>query len=140
MNSITYGSVLTTEEYCELRTSAGWKIPSSRQIEISRSNNVFAVAARCGGKYIGMTRLVSDGAYFYLLVDVIVHPEYQGKGIGKTMVSMALDYIRSNLREGEIANVNMMAAKRKEPFYRKLGFIERPNEEFGAGMMMYLSV
>lgn len=34
--------------------------------------------------------------------------------------------------------VNLMAAKGKEPFYKKFGFIERPNDKHGAGMIQYL--
>ena len=30
------------------------------------------------------------------------------------------------------------ARKGKEPFYAKLGFVERPNEEAGAGMNQWL--
>jgi hypothetical protein len=31
-----------------------------------------------------------------------------------------------------------MAAKGKENFYKKLNFIERPNEHYGAGMIQFI--
>lgn len=139
MDAIQYGNIISPEEYLELKKAVKWKLPSLRQIEAGLSNNVFVVVARSSGKCVGMTRLVGDGGYFYLFVDVIVHPEFQGRQIGKTMVSMALDFIKSQLREGETASVNLMAAKEKESFYKKFGFEERPHATQGAGMTMHLS-
>ena len=37
-----------------------------------------------------------------------------------------------------IVNLNLNSAKGKEPFYAKLGFVERPNEDAGAGMNQWL--
>jgi hypothetical protein len=31
-----------------------------------------------------------------------------------------------------------MATKGREAFYKKFGFIERPNEQFGAGMIQFI--
>jgi hypothetical protein len=33
--------------------------------------------------------------------------------------------------------INLMAARGKEGFYKKFGFIERPNDEKGAGMSQW---
>jgi ribosomal protein S18 acetylase RimI-like enzyme len=85
-----------------------------------------------------MTRVVSDGGYIAYIADVIVLPEYRRMGIGKTMIGMAMQYIRDSMCEGETVFVNLMAAKEKEPFYRQFGFEERPNEKHGSGMTQYL--
>jgi len=34
--------------------------------------------------------------------------------------------------------INLMAAKGRESFYKQFGFVERPNEEFGAGMTQWI--
>ncbi len=81
-----------------------------------------------------MTRVVGDGGYIAYIADVIVLPEYQGLGIGKNMVGMAMQFINNGISEGETVFVNLMAAKGKEHFYRKFGFSERPDETHGAGM------
>jgi len=42
------------------------------------------------------------------------------------------------MQKNDFLMVNLMAAPNKEGFYKKFGFIERPNENMGAGMVMYL--
>lgn len=34
--------------------------------------------------------------------------------------------------------VGLMSAKGKEEFYKRFGFIERPNESYGAGMIQFI--
>jgi len=67
-------------------------------------------------------------------VDVLVLPEYQRKGIGKTMMSKIMEYVRSKLSEGYFIQVDLMVAKGKEKFYEKFGFVKRPDDNFGCGM------
>jgi hypothetical protein len=38
----------------------------------------------------------------------------------------------------EEAMICLMSAKGKEPFYARYGFLERPNAEFGAGMIQFI--
>ena len=45
---------------------------------------------------------------------------------------------RDVLTSCRIVNLNLNSAKGKEPFYAKLGFVERPNEDAGAGMNQWL--
>lgn len=135
---VQYVHTLDEKEYNFLRKSVGWNELSSRQAERSLHHSEYFVAARHDGKAIGMARLVGDGGYIAYIADVIVLPEYQGRGIGKTMIDMVMQHIQDNMCEGEMVFVNLMAAKDKEPFYRKFGFIDRPNEKRGAGMTQYV--
>ena len=50
----------------------------------------------------------------------------------------AMDFIKSNISEGQFAFVNLMAAKGKESFYSLFGFESRPNDKAGAGMTQYV--
>ena len=135
---VTYVNTITAEDFNKLRKSVGWTEISARRAKTGIDNSAFIVAAICEGKTVGMARVVSDGGYIALIVDVIVLPEYQGKGIGKTMMNMVMQYINNSIISGEGIFVNLMAAKDKEPFYKKFGFIERPNEKYGAGMTLWI--
>jgi hypothetical protein len=42
------------------------------------------------------------------------------------------------LGKGQKVYVNLMSAKGKEPFYKKFGFEERPNDKVGAGMTQWI--
>jgi len=85
-----------------------------------------------------LTRLITDGGYAYLIVDVLVLPAYQRKGIGRTMLNRTMDYVRSTLKEGYVVKVDILSSAGKEGFYRSLGFIERPSEGMGSGMSLQL--
>lgn len=73
-----------------------------------------------------MGRLVGDGAMYWYLQEIIVLPEYQGKGIGKAIVNRLLDYIQNTAIRGTKISVGLTAVKGKEPFYEKFGLVEYP--------------
>lgn len=136
---IDYIHELSVEDYSGLRRSAGWGTVSDRQAANGIRNSAWVLAARCGGKTIACSRLISDGGYVAYIADVIVNPEFQGHGIGKTMIQMILAHIRESIEPGERVMVFLMAAKGRESFYRPFGFQDRPNEEQGAGMSQWIT-
>ena len=81
-----------------------------------------------------MVRIISDGGWSFLITDVIVRPEFQGKHIGKHMILEALAFIEKDLLPGETVMVSLMSAYKKEGFYQKLGFNKRPFGNHGSGM------
>jgi GNAT superfamily N-acetyltransferase len=121
-----------------LRNSVNFKALSLRQAETALKNYAFLIVAKDNDETVGMTRLIADGAYIAVLVDVIVMPNYQGKGIGRVMIEKTLEYIKNNMADGEQTFVFLMSKKGKERFYEKLGFIKRPDETYGAGMSIWL--
>ena len=108
------------------------------QIRTGLKNSAFIVAAKDGNITVGMARIVSDGGYVAFIVDVLVLPEYQRKGIGKTMMGMIMEYTRNMLKSNYCIQVDLLAAKGKERFYEQFGFIKRPDDSFGCGMTQRL--
>ena len=106
---IIYRGHLCVEDYNRLRASAGWRALHPEQATAGLAGSALVVAACDGELAVGTARLVWDGGAAALIKDVIVLPDYQGKGIGK------------------------------EPFYEKLGFAARLRENRGAGMDMWLT-
>jgi ribosomal protein S18 acetylase RimI-like enzyme len=64
---------------------------------------------------IGAGRALSDGIYYTVIFDVVVHPDFQRKGIGKKI-------IRNLIHRSGAKNVLLQSVPGKEPFYQKLGF------------------
>ena len=80
-----------------------------------------------------MGRLIGDGMY-YLVVDVVVRPEYQNRGIGSHIIDMILRYVDANTPSGGRSSVQLIAEKGKEEFYIRKGFKAIPHEFCGSGM------
>ncbi len=135
---ITYINSISVEDYAMLRASAGWSGIHPEQMRASLAGSALVVAARDGERSVGMARLVWDGGNAALIKDVLVLPEYQGQGVGTAVMTRLLDFLKSRLKPGYVFQVDLMAAKGKEGFYEKLGFAQRPRENRGAGMDLWM--
>lgn len=137
MNEIIFSDSMTPEEYNDLRVSVGWRPITLGQAGRGLENTTFLVAARDGAKIAGMGRVLFDYGYTAYIGDVIVHPEYQRQGIGSQIVKSLMDKTMNAACEGDMIMFILGAAKGKEAFYEKFGFLRRPNEQSGCGMSMY---
>ena len=141
MNYELKENMLTAKAYLELRESAGWGgTPPTHQIETALKNSLVTISAVYKGEIIGMGRLVGDGLYVCYVQDLIVFPEYQGKGIGKAIMDRLIQHVKGIGFIDTFVTIGLFAAKGKEGFYTKFGFVERPNENRGAGMQLILEI
>lgn len=115
-------NILKPEDFVRLKVAAGFIDRPLAQVNAALRNGLFNVSAISDGKVVGMGRLVGDGAMYWYLQEIIVLPEYQRKGIGKSIVSRLLKHIESTAIPGTLIEVGLTAAKGKEPFYEKFGF------------------
>lgn len=68
------------------------------------------------------------------IYEAIVIPEYQGNGLGRVIMEQVMDFIHEQLKPGYKFMVSLCSAKGKDEFYKKFGFVSRPNDAFGPGM------
>lgn len=66
---------------------------------------------------IGFARATSDGIYRATIWDVIVHPDYQGAGLGRKLVETVLAHPRMN----RVERVYLMTTNQQQ-FYQRIGF------------------
>ena len=112
-----------TDEILALYRSAGWWHDGEDDpAEISgiiRGSLVFIVAVdRKSGKAVGMGRAISDGVSDAYIQDLVVLPEYRGRGIGKAILLCILEACR----ERGIGWIALIAEGGSGDFYRGLGF------------------
>lgn len=93
-----------------------WDHREPEEIEDSFQKSKYVFVARQRGELIAFSRTVDDGKYYALIVDVVVHPKHQGKGIGTRMVNKL-----SGLLKG-YNFITLTAAPGKDGFYEKLGW------------------
>ncbi len=126
-------NTLSYDDYYRLRESVAWLNFSREQTEKALNNSLYTVIAEDDGKVVGMGRMTGDGLY-YLIVDIVVQPDHQKKGIGSTIIDMMIDYVDRETPIGGRSSVQLTAEKGKETFYEKRGFKLIPHEHCGSGM------
>ena len=80
------------------------------------TNSMYRVFVYEGDRLIGAGRALADGIDCAYLADIAVHPDYQGRGIGKDIVLRLRDLARHHRK------IILYAAPGKDRFYLKLGF------------------
>jgi ribosomal protein S18 acetylase RimI-like enzyme len=121
---------VSLEEYQWLRKSVGWGDTDTAATKEGLENSLYSAAVVENGKIIAIGRVIGDGGLYFYIQDLIVHPDFQHKGIGSKIMSMLKGYIENNAKPG--AFIALMAAKGLEAYYKKFGFQPRPIE--GPGM------
>jgi GNAT superfamily N-acetyltransferase len=109
----------SVSEYMALRSAVGWRVPTVEDCDRALLGTRLAVCAVDGDETIGMGRLVSDGALYWFIVDVIINPERQGHGIGSSVLR-ELETLAA--QESATGNVNLVAGRDVIAFYEHLGY------------------
>ena len=93
----------------ELGNRTGAKL--RRAFENSRN----VVLAYADDRLVGVCRAISDGEYHAFIYDVAVHPDWQGRGLGKTLM-------RRLLARLPVWRIMLVAEDDVQGFYQGLGF------------------
>ncbi|MDX2216919.1 MAG: GNAT family N-acetyltransferase [Oculatellaceae cyanobacterium bins.114] len=120
------------EELCD---AVGWSRRPLRKVKkaIQHSFLVVSMWEQRGAqrRLIGFSRATSDHAFNATIWDVVVHPDFQGKGFGKALMKQMIKKLRSE----DISNITLFADPHVVDFYRGLGFMSDP--EGIKGMFWY---
>ncbi|MBU5353861.1 GNAT family N-acetyltransferase [Paenibacillus silvae] len=128
---------INVEDYIHLREIVGWGSPEDKEaIELGLKNTLYSICIEHEEKTIGYGRVVGDGGFTFYIQDIIILPSYQRIGLGSKIMTELMEHITRTYPAGSL--VGLMSAKGKEEFYKRFGFIERPNESYGAGMIQFI--
>lgn len=131
-------NTLYPELFLELYQSVGWEAPGLVQIETALRGSVATFCAYNGEIPVGMARLLGDDGMSFYIKDFAVRPEYQGKGVGRLVMTAIEEYIISHIPNGWAVSLELISSKGRELFYEKFGFEQRPCDWDGAGMFKML--
>lgn len=129
---------ITVPQYLDIRSQVGWRTLLKEQAAQALQNSLYVVGAYDGNRLVGMGRLVGDGAVICYVQDLIVVPEYQKKQIGSMVLDNLIAYVEGMRQSGSQMMLCLMCAKGREPFYERHGFLARPTDDLGPGMIQYL--
>lgn len=107
-------------DYLELRQLAGLSPMSKEGAVVALPNSLFAVTLYENENLIGMGRVIGDGGCFFQVVDIAVHPDCQGKGLGKTIMNEIMAYL--NQHTPDKSYVSLIADSPADHLYQKYGF------------------
>lgn len=85
------------------------------KLEVAFRNSPLRVFAFYGTELVGAARALSDGVGRAVIYDVVVLPEYQGRGIGGKM-------IRHLIQAAHVDVVMLYSVPGKEAYYERFGF------------------
>lgn len=84
---------------------------------VALSNSKPVVSVWDGDRLIGFARATSDGIYRATIWDVVIHPDYQGAGLGRKLVETVLMHPHVN----RVERVYLMTTH-QQSFYERIGF------------------
>ncbi|MFI1249525.1 GNAT family N-acetyltransferase [Streptomyces anulatus] len=112
----------TVETYLRLRPAAGLSAKPREAAVLGLPNTWHAVQIRHGDKPVGMGRVIGDGGCFFQVVDICVHPDHQGRGLGKRIMAELIGELERRAPAG--AYVSLIADGDARHLYEKFGFRE----------------
>ena len=96
--------------------AVGWGERDPNDVRAAFARSTFKAFAFEGSDLIGFGRTIDDGQFYATVVDVVVSPLHQRKGIGRAIV----EDLQSRMKGFLV--VTLTAAPDVQPFYRRLGW------------------
>lgn len=88
-------------------------------LDLAIRNSHPVVSVWDGDRLIGFARAMSDGVYRATIWDVLIHPDYQGAGLGRKLVETVLMHPHVNRAERVY-----LTTTHQQKFYERIGFEE----------------
>ena len=118
MSELNITNDTTTLDWAKLESlfkKVGWVNHTELRISKSFKNSDLVALGYVNNQLIGCGRVLTDGEFYAAIYDVVIDPDYQGKGIGKSIVNYLLEHLEN------VGFVHLIATLGNEGFYRNLG-------------------
>jgi len=117
------------DTYLALRAAGGLSPYEEKAAETGLKNSLYSVMLFDGETPIGMGRLIGDGGLFVQVTDIVVHPDYQGQGLGQKIMAALVTHIETELPPS--IYVSLIADVPANRLYEKFGFRETAPSSLG---------
>ena len=104
------------DELSELYRVAPLGIKPASALATVFPNSMFTCFVFAEGRLVGAGRAVADGLDCSYIADVAVHPDHQGRGLGRAIIARLVELSAGHKK------IILYANPGKEGFYAKLGF------------------
>lgn len=113
-----FSKKVSPQEVSELRNSVGWNGMEESYKNSLKGSYFYICCYDDNNKLIGFLNVVSNGVTDAYIQEVIINPDYQGKGIGTNLMNLAI----KKLKEDNIYMISVLFQESLLPFYKKFGF------------------
>jgi GNAT superfamily N-acetyltransferase len=104
---------------CDLREAVGWGRQESDYPAAFAAYWATVSGRAADDSLVAWWAILSDGVCHAVLLDVIVHPSYQGRGHGQALVRAAIAHCQGH----GISIIHVDYLPEKQVFYERCGFI-----------------
>ncbi len=116
-----YNEKVDVKELCDLRQAVGWN-RMEKELSNPRLRSFYHIAVYesedLGQKLVGFVDCVSNGVTDAYIQDLMVHPDFQGKGLGTELMNKMIEY----LKEAGIYMISVLYDEELKVFYSRFGF------------------
>lgn len=116
--SFVYNPEISPRAVSDLREAVGWDRLATEEPDELQGYWATVGGFDEQGRCIAWCALLSDGKYHGILLDVIVHPDRQRQGVGRTLIAQAIAYLHA--RGIRIIHVDFLPERAM--FYERCGF------------------
>ena len=110
---------VSAEQIADLRQSVGWNRMESAYKNPNMTSYAH-IAVYEHDQLIGYIDSVSNGVTDAYIQDLMIHPDYQGRGMGTELMNRMIAY----LKEKRIFMISVVYEEALRDFYKKFGFWE----------------
>ncbi|MCG7337930.1 GNAT family N-acetyltransferase [Staphylococcus sp. ACRSN] len=114
------------EDMLTVYQSNGWLNHNQEEIIKIFNISTHVIIAKENGHVVGFSRALSDGVYNAAIYDLVVHTDYQKRGIGREIIKQMLEHL------GDLSCVHLIATTGNEALYEEMGF-----SKLKTGMAIY---
>lgn len=120
--TISIKDAINQEEVIELYKKNNWSSAKQPELLFKAINNSHNfVTARHNNKLIGLGNSISDGYLVVYFPHLLIHPDFQGKGIGTIIMNKLLKQYTNFHMKILTADIDAVS------FYKKIGFEKAGN-------------
>lgn len=124
-----------SNEYIKLRKAVGLGSMDNSVADVALKNSLFSVIVRGEDSRLNaMGRIIGDGACYFQIVDIAVHPSYQEQGLEEMIIKELLAYLAN--KASKDADILVIADVAKIKMYQRLGFKLIYPEFYGMSIKM----